>query len=105
MFAGVLNRNPLGYWGIPGNTPRGEAPTPFMATWDRWVPRYRRGSIADFSHMGSFVSPFNDGSACVFWQYTDGGNVDGVPGNVDRSVASFDNEAALIAWVGPAPGV
>jgi len=109
----------LGYWGIPGSTPKAMdgslmTPTDVMQTWDRWVPRYREGTISDFSEMPSiFTTPFGPrGQPSVpgkflFWQYTDGGSVDGIaidrPENeqnlTDRSVGSFDDAAAMVAWV------
>jgi lysozyme len=98
-LAAIAGRNPLGYWGIPGSTPT--TPSASMQTWDRWVPRYRVGNIADFTQMPShFTTPFNPpDQPFKFWQYTAGGAVDGIAGAVDRSVGSFDSAAALIAWV------
>ena len=103
-----VGRTPLGYWGIPGSTPG--TPTAFMMTWDRWVPRYRVGSISDFGKMpGHFTSPFGPpggsppGLPFTFWQYTAGGVVGGVGHAVDRSVASFNDPDALIAWCTTAP--
>src|SRR5262249_34645321 len=106
-----VGRTPLGYWGIPGSTPG--APTTFMTTWDRWVPRYRVGSISDFAKMPThFASPFGPpGSSPLglpfrFWQYTAGGVVGGIGHAVDRSVAAFDNVNALIAWCkAPPPSI
>jgi lysozyme len=92
----VTGRNPLGYWPMRGNMPG--TPTAAMASWERWVPRYRIGKISDFSHMpGRFQSP---GADFLFWQYTDGGRVPGIAGDVDRSVALFDDETELASWVG-----
>jgi lysozyme len=100
-----VGRTPLGYWGIPGSTPG--SPTAFMTTWDRWVPRYRVGSIPDFSKMpGRFTSPFGPpggsppGLPFLFWQYTAGGLVGGIGHAVDRSVGSFDDVNALVPWCG-----
>jgi lysozyme len=105
-----VGRTPLGYWGIPGSTPG--APTTFMTTWDRWVPRYRMGSIPDFTKIPSqFTSPFgppggsSPGLPFRFWQYTAGGVVGGIGHAVDRSVASFEDADALIAWCTAAPTV
>jgi lysozyme len=101
----LVGRTPLGYWGIPGSTPG--APTAFMMTWDRWVPRYRDGAVAQFP--GTHNSPFGPpggsppGLPFRFWQYTAGGVVGGIGGAVDRSVASFDDVNALIAWCTAAP--
>jgi lysozyme len=103
-LAAFTGRNPLGYWGIPGSTPG--AATAFMTTWDRWVPRYREGAISDFTKMPpAYTSPFNPpGGPFLFWQYTAGGVVGGVGGAVDRSVASFNDANALVAWCTAAPG-
>ena len=112
-------RKPLGYWGITGSTPKAPdgslmTPTAAMQTWERWVPRYREGAISDFRKMPSeFTTPFGPrGEPSVpgnfrFWQYTNGGSVDGIaidqPANrqnlTDRSVGSFDDAAAMVAWV------
>jgi len=93
-LAEMLGRAPIGYWGIPGNTP--ETPTATMQTWQRWVPRYRIGKISDFTHMPErFQSP---GTNFLFWQYTDGGRIDGINGDVDRSVGLFADEAEVFAW-------
>jgi lysozyme len=90
----MVGRNPLGYWGIPGSAPG--QPTPFMGTWERWVPRYRVGKIASFDDMpATRQSP---GVPFLFWQYTDGGAVDGIGGDVDCSVALFDTAADLLKW-------
>jgi GH25 family lysozyme M1 (1,4-beta-N-acetylmuramidase) len=97
----IAGREPLGYWGIPGSPVPG-TPTTFMIGWDRWIPRYREGAVPSFT--GAYASPFNPpGGAFQFWQYTCGGVVGGVGGAVDRSVASFDDANALIAWCGTAP--
>jgi lysozyme len=99
-LAAATGRNPLGYWGIPGSTPA--TPSALMQTWDRWVPRYRRVPLPDFSGMGnppSHVTPFNDSTTSfAFWQYSATGQVNGINGAVDRSVASFADAAALLAW-------
>ena len=116
----VARRTPLGYWGIPGSTPKQtqdgppETPSAFMQTWERWVPRYREGTISDFSKMPThFTSPFGPpggsppGLPFLFWQYTDGGIVDGINLNgppqdknrTDRSVGAFNDANAMVAWV------
>jgi hypothetical protein len=109
----LTGRTPLGYWGIPGSTPTkvkdGPAipPSAFMETWERWVPRYREKEIPNFTKMPSkFTTPFGPfgGAPSVpgnflFWQYTDGGSVDGISVNTDRSVGSFADAAAMVAWV------
>jgi len=116
----LTGRTPLGYWGIPGSTPtqvkNGPAipPSAFMQTWERWVPRYRAGEIPDFSQMPSqFTTPFGPPHKpsvpgnFLFWQYTDAGIIDGITDNTDRSVGSFADAAAMVAWVtaaAPAPG-
>jgi lysozyme len=104
----IVGRTPLGYWGIPGSTP--QEPTAFMQTWDRWVPRYREGNIADFSKMPArFTTPFGPvGQPSIpgnfrFWQYTAGGIVSGVAEGVDRSVGSFDTVDEMTAWCMAAP--
>jgi len=95
-LAETFGRTPLGYWGIPGSTP--ETPTASMQGWDRWVPRYRAGAIPDFTGMpAAHQSP---GVPFLFWQYTAAGKVPGITGPVDRSVASFDDVAQMIAWCG-----
>jgi lysozyme len=102
----VVGRTPLGYWGIPGSTPA--TPSAFMMTWERWIPRYRKGEIADFTKMpAQFTTPFNPPPGpFLFWQYTDGGVVGGVHGAVDRSVGSFSDADAMVAWcTAPAPGM
>ena len=97
ILTAVLGRAPLGYWGIPGNTP--QPPTALMQDWERWVPRYRLGKIASFGDMPpSHQSP---GTPFLFWQYTDGGRVDGITGDVDRSVADFASVENLLAWCAP----
>jgi lysozyme len=104
-LAAFVGRDPLGYWGIPGSTPG--APTTFMNTWDRWVPRYRDGATAQFpnTHDSPFGPPGSSppGLPFRFWQYTAGGVVGGVGGAVDRSVAFFDDVNALINWCTTAP--
>ena len=101
----AVGRTPLGYWGITGSTPA--TPSAFMQTWDRWVPRYRRVPLSDFSGLGtppSHTTPFNDPAPFRFWQYTSTGGVAGITGPVDRSVGSFTDAAALVAWcTAPAP--
>jgi GH25 family lysozyme M1 (1,4-beta-N-acetylmuramidase) len=112
-------RKPLGYFGIPGSTPKAPdgslmTPTAVMQTWERWVPRFREGTISDFGKMPSkFTTPFGPrGEPSVpgnflFWQYTDGGTVDGIAidqpadkqNRTDRSVGSFDNATVMVAWV------
>jgi lysozyme len=90
----VTGRNPLGYWGIAGRMPG--APTELMTSWERWVPRYRLGKVASFDDLqGRYDSP---GADFLFWQYTDGGQVDGIDGDVDRSVAAFASIDDLVAW-------
>ena len=97
ILTAVLGRAPLDYWGIPGNTP--EPTRPSMQDWERWVPRYRLGKIASFADMpASHQSP---GAPFLFWQYTDGGRVDGIAGDVDRSVANFASVQDLLAWCAP----
>jgi lysozyme len=105
LLIAVTGRDPLGYWGIPGGNVPG-VPSASMQTWGRWVPRYRTEPLPDFSGMGnppSHSSPFNDATPFLFWQYTSTGNVGGINGNVDRSVASFDDADAMVAWVNGAP--
>jgi lysozyme len=94
LLTAMTGRRPLGYWGIPGGAPG--TPTPLMNSWERWVPRYRIGKIAGFDDMPDAYRtpevPF------LFWQYTDGGIIDGISGDVDRSVASFPTLDAVAAW-------
>lgn len=102
ILAAVLGRQPLGYWGIPGSTPG--AATGLMEGWERWVPRYRLGKLAGFGDMPpAHQSPGAPGAPFLFWQYTDGGRVDGIGGDVDRSVANFAAIDDLLAWCGPRP--
>jgi len=94
LLTAMTGRPPLGYWAIGGNAPG--APTAAMNGWQRWVPRYRLGKIASFDDMPeAYRSP---GVPFLFWQYTDGGMIDGIAGDVDRSVASFETLDALAAW-------
>jgi GH25 family lysozyme M1 (1,4-beta-N-acetylmuramidase) len=96
MLAAIVGRNPLGYWGLSGNTP--EAPTAVMNAWERWVPRYRIGKIASFDDMPATHQSPAVGIPFLFWQYTDGGDVDGIDTDVDRSVANFASIEELLAW-------
>jgi lysozyme len=94
QLAEITGRTPLGYWGIPGSTP--EEPTEVMDGWERWVPRYRAGNIADFTQMPpQHTTP---GVDFLFWQYTPAGRISGINGPVDRSVASFVSIQALLDW-------
>jgi len=97
ILTAVLGRAPLGYWGIPGNTP--EPTRPSMQDWERWIPRYRLGKIASFADMP--LSHQSPGPPFLFWQYTDGGRLDGIAGDVDRSVANFASVQDLLAWCAP----
>ena len=85
ILAEITGRTPLGYWGIRGSTPRNEPPTDEMRSWHRWIPRYRAGSIPDFGSLPSKLAVW-PGETCLLWQYTDGGQVPGIKGNVDRNV-------------------
>lgn len=98
----LTGHSPLGYWGIPGSTPRGEAPTPEMLDWDRWVPRYVEPNAADFSDLSLVHQVAGPGARCRLWQYTERGRVPGAAnaaGYVDRSVwmGTLDE---LVAWYG-----
>jgi GH25 family lysozyme M1 (1,4-beta-N-acetylmuramidase) len=82
----IINRDPLGYWGLnpPGN------PTAAMTTWPGWIPRYGvNNGQPDFNHP--VTVPW------LFWQYTSVAQVDGIDGNVDASLFS-GSEAELLAW-------
>ena len=99
LLAAKAGRNPIGYWGIPGSAP--DTPSEFMNGWERWVPRYRLGRIASFDDMpDSYRSP---GVPFLFWQYTDGGRIDGIDGDVDRSVVLFETLDELAGWFAGAP--
>jgi lysozyme len=94
ILAEITRRNPVGYWGMPGNTP--ETPTAAMERWERWVPRYPLRGIANFPAMP--LAHHLTGVEYRFWQYTSHGKVSGIHGDVDRSVASFDDPDHLIRW-------
>ena len=66
---------------------------------ERWVPRYRLGKVASFADMPP--SHQSKGTPFLFWQYTDGGRVDGIAGDVDRSVANFASVQDLLGWCAP----
>jgi lysozyme len=85
--AGVIGRDPLGYWGI--NPP--DAPTAAMARWPRWIPRYRVADDGNFDMAHQPIAPW------VFWQYTQKMEIDGIVGSVDASLFS-GSEAELKAW-------
>ena len=84
--ANVIQRDPLGYWGIsPPDTP-----TAAMARWPRWIPRYgKNDGSPDMGHMPT--------EAWLFWQYTSKGTISGIAGDVDASRFS-GSEAELKAW-------
>jgi lysozyme len=84
--ANVIQRDPLGYWGIsPPDTP-----TAAMARWPRWIPRYGKDDgNPDMAHMPT--EPW------LFWQYTSKMEIDGIHGSVDASLFS-GSEAELKAW-------
>ena len=84
----VAGRPPLGYWGIAGSTPA--RPTPAMAAWPRFVPRYPvadAGSLTDLSaNVLTRMAADDELATAAFWQYTSAGKVGGIVGAVDRSV-------------------
>ena len=84
--ADVVQRDPLGYWGIsPPDTP-----TATMARWPRWIPRYgKNDGSPDMGHMPT--EPW------LFWQYTSNQEIDGISGTVDASLFA-GSEAELKAW-------
>lgn len=98
-------RLPLGYWGIAGSIPT--FPSNAMMLWPRWIARYPRASVKKWSDLPESIrnAPdkwwLKDGLNCwrVFAQYTRWGEVRGVTGEVDRSVAFFDDADAAVAWV------
>lgn len=92
-----LGRDPLGYWGIPGASPG--TPATSMITWPRWVPRYRFGRVVSFP-AGSTETV---GVDCLFWQYSSNGQVPGIRGSVDRSVAMFGSVEELLTWCDAPP--
>jgi lysozyme len=94
LLTAMTGRSPLGYWGTHHHAPG--APTALMNSWERWVPRFPHGKVASFED----VQPGHrdPGVPFVFWQYTDGGMIDGIQGDVDRSVASFESIERLAAW-------
>lgn len=104
-LAKIANRPPIGYWGRPGATPA--LPTARMQTWDEWVPRYPVQGAAAWadlpdkvrSAVGLYWSRQPDGHAPRFAQYTSWGRVNGIAGNVDRSVAMFPSADEAVAWV------
>jgi lysozyme len=84
--AAAIQRDPLGYW---GQQPPG-APTPSMAAWPHWIPRYGvDNGYPDPTHP--VTVPW------LFWQYTSKATVDGIAGPVDASLFS-GSEAELTAW-------
>lgn len=94
----VTGRPPLGYWGIPGSTPR--PPTNKMVTWPRWVPRYpRTGPVWSFGKLPQSIqsNPSATWPNALFAQYTSTGQVRGIKGPVDRSIW-IGTEAELRAW-------
>src|ERR1700730_6606281 len=84
--ANVIQRDPLGYWGIsPPDTP-----TTAMARWPRWIPRYGvNDGSPDMHHQ--LTEPW------LFWQYTSKTTVNGISGDVDASRFA-GAEAELKAW-------
>lgn len=100
ILAAHSGRPPLGYWGIPGATPA--PPTPAMLSWDRWVPRYPRVGIRQWTEFRDDVAAWPDrwwpSSKRRFAQYTCWGRIPGITGPVDRSVAFFASVAAALAW-------
>lgn len=99
----IAGRKPIGYWGIPGNTPA--APTNRMMGWPRWVPRYPTRGATRFAEVRnapgespSLIWKSDTGRLPEFAQYTAWGRVPGVRGDVDRSVAFFPSEAEALAW-------
>jgi lysozyme len=107
-LAKIANRPPIGYWGRPGATPA--LPTAKMQTWDEWVPRYPVseaegwGALPDKirSTVGLYWSRRPDSRVPRFAQYTCWGRVNGIAGNVDRSIAMFPSADEAVAWVGAA---
>jgi lysozyme len=91
----------LGYWGYKSAAPA--EPTESMRLWDRWIPRYPWGKIRKAAECGlvrpETIRPVDP--MLRFWQYTDGGKVDGIVGTVDRSLANFASVDELKRWLGP----
>jgi GH25 family lysozyme M1 (1,4-beta-N-acetylmuramidase) len=70
-----------------------------MNQWPRWVPRYRFGPVPSFPAGSTSTA----GVPCLFWQYTSNGEVSGINGAVDRSVAGFSSADELLAWCDAPP--
>jgi lysozyme len=84
--ANVIQRDPLGYWGI---SPPG-TPTAAMKRWPRWIPRYGvNDGNPDMNHRPT--EPW------LFWQYTSNQEIDGISGTIDASLFA-GSEAELKAW-------
>lgn len=100
-FGAALPRA-LGYWGIRGSSPA--TPTRAMQAWDLWTPRYRWGDIPNFAAADTLTPAVYMPALPTlrFWQYSSAGQVAGVDGLVDRSVANFETMADFMAWLGPA---
>lgn len=94
-LSAAIGRYPLGYWGMPGSTPR--PPTEAMQRWPRWVPRYPVRGLATFddgiAHGIARYAPRN----ALFWQYTQWGEIGGIDGPVDCSVFA-GTEEQLRTW-------
>ncbi len=103
QLSAITGLPPVGYWGLPGSTPA--KPTMKMMGWARLVPRYPQQDAPSWADLSAGIRMHLPrywgtpaGTLPAFAQYTAWGRVDGIEGDVDRSVAFFADEAAAIAW-------
>jgi len=99
----VTGRNPVGYWGderLAGTTPG--RPTASMETWDRFIPRYPHEPASNFASLPPSAVAKLPVKGARFVQYTRTGRVNGIVGDVDRSIwlGTLDQ---LRAWYATVP--
>jgi len=80
----ITGRDPVGYWGMPGSTPA--VPTGKMAAWPRFIPRYPQQPCAHYDALSERAKAKLPTQGALFVQYTATGRVNGISGNVDRSI-------------------